>query len=61
MTYVRNSDKKKDKLSIRIDLEGELLEKFNFLRKHYSIFTATDLVRFLISQEYRRLKGISTN
>jgi len=57
---VRNSEKS-DKLSIRVDLEGELLEKFNFLRKHYSIFTATDLVRFLISQEYRRVKGTSTN
>jgi len=46
----------KEKISIRLDLEGEFLEQFNFLRKELGIFTGTDLIRYLIVKKYKELK-----
>jgi len=44
----------KTKINLRINIEGELLDKFNFLRSKTGIFTGTDLVRYLIVQAYNR-------
>ena len=49
--------KQQEKLSIRLDLEDELLERFNFLRRKLGIFTATDLVRYLITRAYDEMKS----
>jgi len=49
--------KQQEKLSVRLDLEDEMLEKFNFLRRKLGIFTATDLVRYLIVKAYNEMKS----
>ena len=43
-----------DKLSIRLDLEGRLLEKFNDLSEYFHIKNGTDLLRFLIGETHRQ-------
>lgn len=45
----------KDKLNLRLDFDGELLEMLKALQNHFKIKNATDMVRFLVANEYRRL------
>jgi len=47
----------RDKVNIRLDLEGELLEMFKQILKEHNIDTAsaTEGFRFLIRQEYKRI------
>jgi len=49
--------KNKTKLSLRLDFNDELLEMLMALQKHFQIKNATDLIRFLVASEYRRLKS----
>jgi len=46
-----------DKVSIRLDLEGELLGMFKQILKEHNIDTAsaTEGLRFLIRQEHKRI------
>lgn len=43
------------KTSIRFDLEGEELERFEILKRHYSISSNKDLVSFLLKREYDQI------
>jgi len=47
--------KKRSKISIRLDLESNLADMFLALKEKTGIKSNTELVRILISQEYRRL------
>lgn len=46
----------KSKLSLRLDFNGEILEMLKALQDHFQIKNATDLIRFLVADECRRLK-----
>ena len=47
---------KEGRLNLRITLEGEMFKKFRALQRHYGIVNGTDMIRFLVSQEYERLR-----
>ena len=49
-------NEKIEKLTIRLPLEGELLEDFMVLRDYYGIKTGSDLMRFLIRKDCRELQ-----
>lgn len=44
------------KMSVRLDLEGELLRKFLAIKGRYGFESSADTVRLLISLEYERMK-----
>ncbi|MBS7645918.1 hypothetical protein KEJ44_07780 [Candidatus Bathyarchaeota archaeon] len=44
------------KMSVRLDLEGELLKKFLAIKGRYGFESSADTVRLLISLEYERMK-----
>ena len=44
-----------EKLTLRVDLKGEALTRFNALKERYGLNNDTELIRLLISQEYHRL------
>ena len=46
-----------EKVTIRIDLEGDLAKYFLYLKKRKGIKNNSELVRMLIVQEYERLAG----
>jgi len=46
-----------EKLILRVDLRGDALRKFNALKSKYNLESNTDLIRFLISQQYEREFG----
>ena len=41
-------------MTIRIDLEGQLAERFVFLKERRGLKNNSELVRMLISEEYQR-------
>ena len=43
------------KLTLRVDLKGDSLTRFNALKERYGLNNDTELIRLLISQEYHRL------
>ncbi|MEM2865476.1 MAG: hypothetical protein QXR65_09480 [Candidatus Bathyarchaeia archaeon] len=43
-------------MSVRLDLEGELLKKFLAIKGRYGFESSADTVRLLISLEYERMK-----
>lgn len=45
----------KEKVTIRIDLDGELAQKFLTLKKKYGLKTNADVVRFIITQTHEKL------
>lgn len=47
----------KEKVFIRVDLDGPLAEKFNILKQKKGIKNSTELIRILITQEYERIMG----
>ena len=47
----------KDKVQVRVELEGELLEKVDALRKYYGIQGYAELVRVLVNERYRKLNS----
>jgi len=46
----------KRKLSIRLDLEDELLQKFQYLQKRYGGLDGVNTLKLIISLEYERKK-----
>ena len=44
------------RLNLRITLEGEMFDRFRALQRRYGILSGVDMVRFLITQEYERLR-----
>jgi len=47
----------KEKLSIRIDLTGKLLEMFEAIKHEWMIENATDVIRHLIAEQYKHIKS----
>jgi hypothetical protein len=45
------------KLSIRLDLEGELARKFEKIKREKGIANNTDVIRLLITETYNQLEG----
>jgi hypothetical protein len=52
----KNKSKKEGIIQIRINLEGELADKFLKMKKRYGLESNTDLIRLLIVQAYDQLK-----
>lgn len=48
---------KEEKVTIRIDLTGDLAKHFTYLKKVKGIVNNSELVRLLIAEEYRRIAG----
>ncbi|MEM2911602.1 MAG: hypothetical protein QW146_03770 [Candidatus Bathyarchaeia archaeon] len=48
---------KPEKISIRIDLEGDLAKYFLYLKQRKGIKNNSELIRLLIAEEYQRLTG----
>lgn len=46
-----------EKVTIRIDLMGDLAQEFLYLKKRKGIKNNSELVRLLIAEEYQRLAG----
>ena len=51
------SENGKDKVQVRVELEGDLLEKVDALRKFYGVQGYAELVRILVNERYRILQG----
>ena len=47
-----------DKINVRILIEGEDFRQLKELAEFYGIYSAKDLVCFLLKKEYRELKKI---
>lgn len=47
----------KAKLSIRLDLDGDLLKMFDTIKREWMIENATDVIRHLIAEEFKRIKS----
>jgi hypothetical protein len=45
------------KLSIRLDLEGELARKFEKIKREKGIANNTDVIRLLITETYNELES----
>ena len=48
---------KEEKVTIRIDLTGDLAKHFTYLKGVKGIKNNSELVRLLIAEEYRRIAG----
>lgn len=46
----------REKVQVRVELEGDLLEKVDALRKFYGVQGYAELVRILVNERYRLLK-----
>jgi hypothetical protein len=44
-----------EKIQIRIDLEGDVAEKFNAIKADRGLENNTDIIRLLITEAYKRL------
>lgn len=49
----------KRKLTVRVDLEGEILDKFEALQKRYGVKSAAEVVRILITQAYENFQKLT--
>lgn len=45
------------RLNLRVDLQGDSLRKFQALKTRYNFESNTDLIRYLIAQEYEAVFG----
>ncbi|MEM3677425.1 MAG: hypothetical protein QW176_04690 [Candidatus Bathyarchaeia archaeon] len=52
--------RREDRISVRLDLEGELLRKFLAIKGRYGFESSADTVRLLISLEYERMRKESS-
>jgi hypothetical protein len=52
----KNKYRKGEVIQIRLNLEGELADKFLKIKKRYGLESNTDLIRLLIVQAYDQLK-----
>ena len=43
-----------DKINVRVELTGELLEKFNAIKKDFGLTNNTEVVRALIKKHSRK-------
>ena len=50
-----NQNESDDKMSMRLDLNGKLKEKFAFLKEFYDLPTNTAILRHLINSKYEEL------
>ena len=50
-------DPMKKKIEIRMSIDGKLAERLNEVKRYYQVENYTDLIRFLITQAYERLKA----
>jgi hypothetical protein len=46
-----------EKLSIRLDLEGDLARKFERIKREKGIANNTDVIRLLITQAYNEMEA----
>lgn len=46
----------KETIQVRVELEGELLDKVNALKKFYGVESYAELVRILLNECYRNLE-----
>lgn len=49
---------KEEKVTIRIDLEGDLAKYFLYIKKIKGVMNNSELVRLLIAEEYHRIAGV---
>jgi len=52
-----DENKERNKITLRVDLRGISLKRFLALKEHFGLENDTELVRFLISQEYQKRFG----
>ena len=45
----------KEKIQLRLDLQGDLAEKFKAIKQRKGIVNNTDVVRFIINEAYEDL------
>lgn len=57
MVELRQELKTEDRIFIRLDLNGEMAQAFNHLKKKRGILNNSEMVRLLINQEYERVFG----
>ncbi len=55
--YVESHMNEKEKIQVRVELEGDLLDKVNTLKKFYGIESYAELVRLLLNERYRNLEN----
>ena len=48
---------KEEKVTIRIDMEGDLAKYFLYIKKVKGMMNNSEVVRLLIAEEYRRIAG----
>jgi hypothetical protein len=53
---VPQRSRREDKISVRLELEGDLLRKFLTIKRTYGFESSADTVRLLITTEYERMK-----
>jgi len=51
-----NNNELDDKMSMRLDINGKLKEKFEYLKKYYETPTNTALLRQLINMKYEEIR-----
>jgi len=42
-------------LQVRVEFSGELLKRFEIIRKYYGIENATEVIRVLVNDKYKQL------
>ena len=47
----------KDRIQVRLELEGELLDRVNELKKFYGVESYAELLRILLNERYRNLEN----
>jgi len=53
---MNDDDLEEDLKELRVVLEKEVFEKINKIREYHGIKNKTEIIRFLITKEYRRIK-----
>ena len=48
--------KGENETTIRLELSGQMAERFNVLKKHYGVTESTEVVRRLICQTYDKMQ-----
>lgn len=51
----------KDKLQVRVEFEGLLLEKVEALKKYYGVQSNAELVRVLVNEKARQLQAVQVS
>jgi ArsR family metal-binding transcriptional regulator len=56
-TWVRCMSKTKDKIEIRMSIDGILAERLSKVKEYYQLKSYTDVIRFLITTKYEEITG----